>query len=313
MHGKNLKNADLNLLVVFEAIARSGSVTAAAESLSLSQPAVSHALNRLRRLVEDRLFLRGGDGLVLTPRAKAMIGDVQAILSAVDRVLTREVFDPAKTEQTFRLVGSDYASMTLVPRIAEVLRRTAPLARLEVSNVNRDTPAHLAKGEIDLAFYGLLPPPGPFGMRQLFMERFVGLVCEHHPLARKAGNGKVTFEDYLAFPHIVVTLPNAAPSPIDSELNELGRKRNVVMATPSFGGNIAVAHNTDLIVSAPSRLASLPLCRGLVPFELPFQVAEYPYIVVWREHFDEDPVLSWLCELVVEAASNGMTGGGDHT
>lgn len=115
MHDTNLKRADLNLLIVFDAVAKTRSVTAAAEQLSLSQPAVSHALKRL--LMRDPLFVRGRDGLVLTPRAEGSRAEIESILDAVGRVLATQRFDPVTATRKFRLAASDYAMMTTIPGI----------------------------------------------------------------------------------------------------------------------------------------------------------------------------------------------------
>ena len=117
MHDTNLKRADLNLLIVFDAVAKTRSVTAAAEQLSLSQPAVSHALKRLRTLMRDPLFVRGRDGLVLTPRAEGSRAEIESILDAVGRVLATQRFDPVTATRKFRLAASDYAMMTTIPGI----------------------------------------------------------------------------------------------------------------------------------------------------------------------------------------------------
>ena len=302
MQNMNLSAIDLNLLVVFDAIARARSVTAAAEALALSQPAVSHALKRLRLLMRDPLFVRGRNGLVATPHARSAVPEVQAILAAVGRVLSKGMFDPGSSTRDYRLAGSDYAMMTLFPAVIETLRKQAPHSRISVANVDAATAFRMEAGEIDLAFYGVTAPPGPFDSRELFREHFIGLVCEAHPLARKVRRGRISIDDYLAYPHVLTTLPNASPSPVDALLAKLGRSRRVALVAPNFAANVAAVRGSDLLLTLPSRLASLPLCERLVKFKLPVAVPEYSYRMVWHRSLGSDPATSWLRKVVAEAA-----------
>lgn len=303
MHDQNLSRADLNLLVVFDAVARTRSVTMAADVLALSQPAVSHALKRLRTIMHDPLFVRGRDGLVLTPRAEICIADVQVMLAAAGRVLKTERFDPATTARSFRFGASDYAMMTTIPAVVRKLRAAAPHASIDVAHIGADLLLRLEKRELDIAFVGASHPDGPFISHELFREHFVGLVCPRHPLAIKAGQGKLTLKDYLAYPHIAVTFRNTRKSPIDAKLAELGKMRRVAMITPNFAANIASLHDTDLIMSLPSRLAMLAPQQGLVLFKLPLAVAEYPYLMSWHQSTDNDQSMIWLRELIIEASA----------
>lgn len=306
MHNSNFNRADLNLLVVFDAIARVRSVTGAADVLSLSQPAVSHALKRLRALMSDPLFVRGRDGLVLTPRAEKCAGEVQSILARVGRVLVSDEFDPAATTRAFRFAASDYAMMTIVPSIVRALRTMAPRATIDVDHIDADLHARLEKGDVDVAFVGATKPEGSIASRELFREHFVGLICERHQLALKAGQGRLTLEEYLGYPHVAVTFRNLLHSPIDAKLAELSKTRQVAMVTPNFAANIASLRGTDLIMSLPSRLASLADRRGLVLFKLPLAVPDYPYLMSWHRRSDDDPAVNWLRNLVIEAVSSAI-------
>ena len=159
MHDTNLKRADLNLLIVFDAVAKTRSVTAAAEQLWLSQPAVSHALKRLRTLMRDPLFVRGRDGLVLTPRAEGSRAEIESILDAVGRVLAIKHFDPVTATRKFRLAASDYAMMTTIPGIVGRLRATAPLTSIDVAHIDGELPRRTPwnKGKL----VGAKPPLRP--------------------------------------------------------------------------------------------------------------------------------------------------------
>src|SRR5271154_6931253 len=126
MQEMNLRRIDLNLLVVFDEIARSRSVTIAAERLSLSQPAVSHALARLRDMIGDPLFLRSRRGLALTARAQAMVDPVGGILASIGAALAPGRFDPARSTHTFRLGVTDYSTVAALPSVIRAVRLAAP-------------------------------------------------------------------------------------------------------------------------------------------------------------------------------------------
>ena len=290
----NEKRLDLNLLAVFDAVAASGSVTGAAERLSLSQPAVSHALNRLRALTGDPLFVRSRRGLAPTPRAEAMRAPVRDILSASAAVLSNAAFVPADSERRFRVGASDYASLTVIPALARTCRSSALRIRLEMRPVERTTLAELESGELDCAFWGADPPGPPWRMSRLFVERLIGMIAEDHPLAGrlKAGN-RMTLDDYLAYPHVSVSMRAPGGSPVDSALAALGRSRMVGVVTQSFAANMESLRRTDLIASIPSRLA-LDAPGGLLTFQLPLALADYDYTLVWHLRTDADPANEWL-------------------
>lgn len=300
MNQKNVVRADLNLLVVFDAVARARSVTAAADELALSQPAVSHALRRLRDMLGDPLFVRGRQGLTMTARAAGCAGEIDTILAAVDRVLGNRAFDPATTKRIFKFAASDYAIQTIIPQIAKRLRRAAGSSIIEVSSMDASVEEKLRNGRIDIAFVGEPLIDKAILTRELFREKFTGHVCAAHPLAKKAARNKVTLSEYLAFPHVAVSFGGLGRSPIDTALSTLGKERRIAIVTPSFSTNLSSVRNTDLIVSLPSRLAAVGQQFGLVTFKLPLAVPDFPYLMAWHIRTDSDPALRWLREVVFE-------------
>lgn len=295
---------ELGLLAVFEAVAETRSITRAAERLALSQPAVSHALNRLRDRIGDPLFLRGKgkDGLVPTPRAVAMIGPVREILRSADAIFADGSYNPLVDPRTFRLAASEYSIATLVPRLIPMLRNYAPKAVLEVMPFGGTTLGDLETGSVDCSFWGSVAPPPPWQTQSLFREQLIGVVAETHPLADKARRGAVSLDDYLAYPHIVVSMKEPGRSQIDVALEEIGRTRNVTVSTHSFSANIASLLASDLISSLPSRLVSNAHDRGLVRFELPLAVPCFAYCLVWHKRTDVDPAMIWFRSLIGELA-----------
>ncbi len=300
MHATNLSRVDLNLLVVFDAVAATGSVTAAAARLSLSQPAVSHALGRLRRTVDDVLFIRSRDRLVPTARAAMMIEPVRAILDAINVILNEEAFSPHEDQRTFRMAASDYTVLTLMPGLISALRRVAPRMTLDITPVGPETLRDLESGVLDFTFWGLSPPKSPFEAKFLFHDRFMGFLSRQHPLAAVASGGRLDIEDFLSYPHAVAQFRASDTSPVDAAVAAKGRMRTIALASPSFMSNITSVAGTDLITTLPGRLAPLALSHDLVPFELPVEVAQFPYHLIWHKRLDADPACVWLREIIAE-------------
>jgi len=303
MHQMNTDRPDLNLLVVFDAIGRTGSVTLAAKRLSLSQPAVSHALNRFRDLMDGPLFVRNGNRLEPTRHATQMIPEVRRILEDVRSVLAPSTFNPLKAARTFRIGASDYAMMSVLPALVRAVRTQAPNIRLDIQSMGETTLARLGTGDLDLAFIGANPPGLPLKSQELFRERFIGLLCARHPLGVKAGQNAVTLDDYLAFPHVMVSFRDPRQSPIDARLAELGRKRSIFITTPNFASNVASIKSTDLIMSLPSRLIANTGRRDLIEFDLPLDVPDYPYSLLWHTRSDQDQSMIWLRGVAVGISS----------
>jgi DNA-binding transcriptional LysR family regulator len=304
MHGMNSERFDLNLLVVFDAVAQTGSVTAAASRLTLSQPAISHALNRLRDMVGDPLFVRSRNALVPTPRAQAMIDPIRSIVEAARGVVLLGAFDPGTSERAFRVGGSDFSMQIIVPALVRLLRAQAPRSTLDLVPIESRTLASLESGELDCSFWGSMPPGAPYLSRTLFRESFTGVVGRQHPLADKARQGTLTLDDYLAYPHAMARFRIPGQSTIDAALAELGRSRTIGYASPNFTSNAAALLNSDLVMSVPSRLAATFGDRDLILFELPFEVPSFPYSLIWHRRTDADPGCSWLREMAVRAARN---------
>jgi DNA-binding transcriptional LysR family regulator len=299
----NILRPDLNLLVVFEAVATCGSVSEAARRLSLSQPAVSHALNRLRDLVGDRLFVRSRAGLVPTTRAEAMIGPVRAMLANAGEVFAGGVFDPTTSERRFRIGTSAYSNATLLPMLLREFRHHAPGLSLEAVAIAPTTMADLETGQIDCTFWvGSISGP-PWRSQQLLEERMIAMVDRTHPLAERAAAGSVELADYLAFPHIMITPAGSAACPIDAALGCLGLSRRVVVWTRSLEANLGALRGTDLIASLQQRMATVVKPEGFVAFEIPLDLSGFAYELVWHSRTDGDPGNVWLRETITRLAA----------
>lgn len=294
--------ADLNLLVVFDAVASTRSVTKAADRLSLSQPAVSHALNRLRDKLGDPLFTRGSDGLRATPRAIEMMEPIKEILRSAEAVFAMGSYDPVVDPRRFRLAASEYAISALIHVLIPKLCETAPKAVLEVLPFGQSVLPDLESGALDCSFWAGPLPNSPWIGKQLFSERLVGLISKTHPLAEKAEQGSLSLDDYLAYPHITVSMKDPFRSQIDTALDEVGRTRTVSVSTHSFAASIASLLTSNLITTLPSRLAASSLQAGLVSFEVPLTVPDFQYSLIWHSRTHTDLAMIWFRDLIADLA-----------
>lgn len=299
IHFMHIQRIDLNLLVVFDAVARTGSVTQAALDLPLSQPAISHALNRLRSAVDDPLFVRSRGQLVLTPKAENMRAPVASLLESARAVFEQERFDAKTATTVFRIGVSDYATLTCIPNVVTALRKAAPLARLELTMVDGRTLGGLESGDVDCTFWGASLPPAPFESSPLFSDRFVGVVCHRHPLLKALKfKKKISLRDYLAYPHAMVALAGTQLSSVDVALAKAGHERRVWLTAPGFASVLSIVKGSDLIASIPMRLAEIQQRKELASFELPITVPAIPYSLVWHRRKAVDAGNAWFRALV---------------
>lgn len=290
MHGVNIQGFDLNLLHVFEAVHATGNVSRAAERVGLSQPAVSHALTRLRLALGDPLFVRAPGGVRPTPRAEHFARFVQAALRTLDVALQEATsFDPAASQRSFTLHMSDLATGEMLPALMNELRRAAPGVQLEAVQLDpaQIGPA-LEEGRLDLAF-GYLPALGAAHKRDLIEERYVVLLRADHPL-----RGRIKSRASLSALEFILVKSHVEPA---KALHRLGLEARIRLTIPHFAVVPQLLASTDLAVIMPVRpalryAAQAPLAvveadLGLPPFTIAMHWA-------WRAH--NDPGHRWLRE-----------------
>ncbi len=302
----NNSRPDLNLLVVFDAVVRSGSVTAASRDLALSQPAVSHALNRLRDVLNDPLFLRSKTGLVPTARAQQLVGPVQRILAEANLVFVASDFMAETSTRVFTIAATDYSALTLIPTLVRQLRNVAPGVLLNVVAFAEATLPDLQSGDVDVSFWGTVPPQNPWRWERLFEDRYVGVIAKSHALSGKVATPGVSLDDYLAYPHVVVSLRDPGSNQIDGALAGLHRMRKIAARTSGFVTNLACLHNTNLVASLPQRLCDARTLAECVTFEIPLALKPFHYGLVWHARADADPGLQWLRQQIAHIATNSL-------
>lgn len=298
----NIQSLDLNLLSVFVVVWETRNVSRAAERLSLTQSAISHALRRLRTRIEDPLFVPGRDGLVPTPRATEIIGPIQNALQQITNVLrTRATFEPATDEIELRIGSNDLVESWLIPRIhglvcAEapgVVLRSVPMADLKT------TEELLEKGELELIITRHPCRTANVQSEQLIQFNFVTMVRKSE--APPTEDMSLSF--YLERPHVVFHRQNPNPNQIDAALSELGLQRKIGASVQTFYAMLATAAQTGYLCTVPDRmLPGLAQAFDLSVHQLPFTTVPVSLYLTWHVRYAADPALVWLIHCVKEAA-----------
>ncbi|OKH89375.1 LysR substrate-binding domain-containing protein [Thalassospira sp. TSL5-1] len=290
----NLSAIDLNLLVVLDALLAEQHVSRAALRLNKSQPAVSHALGRLRLLLDDPLLVRRGGKLVATPFARSLAPELAAILGQLQELLKTPGFDPATARRTFRLAMSDYGAALLLPGLIRVMRTEAPLCDLVISQAGREVmQSQVIEGEIDLAL-GVFPERRADICDQvLFREEFICVADKEH-FHHRAG---LSLERYVASAHILVSLhaDSASANEIEVALGQLGVFRRNVMIVPHWSIAVDLVRGTDLILTVARSIVPAPdHLDGLFVFAPPFDIPSFAFRQIWHQRRDSDPAHLWL-------------------
>ena len=305
MRQVDLRRIDLNLLVVLRALLDTRSVSRAAGTLGMSQPAVSRALARLRRQFGDRLLLKGGAAMTLTLFAESVAAPLSTLLSDTEAFLAGgPTFDPTTTERIFRLATTDYGAIAVLPAVLPMLKAAAPKAALEVLSFGRDLFGVLADGQVDLALYSDDPVPDSLRTADLFVESYASLVRLGHPAANDAVDGTIGLEAYLAHGHALVTVFGGRSGVIDDALALLGRRRRIAMWLPYFATAALLVARSDLILTLPRRAAeALAGPLGLLMLRPPVEPAPFGYRIVWHQRTHEDAGCQWFRALCLSSTA----------
>ncbi|MGC6857158.1 LysR family transcriptional regulator [Pseudomonas aeruginosa] len=296
---------DLNLLAAFDALMSERNVTRAATQVGVSQPAMSAALSRLRRLLGDPLFLRSADGLLPTPRARELAEPISQALRQIEATLVKKPeFVPDKASLTFNLGLSDYPAFVLLPELLQAIGKQAPGVAINVHAFNdRDHSVDLLDaGVIDVAIG--VPPTHADGRilrRPILRDEFVTIVASDHPAARRAMNMKT----YLALPHVLVSPEGERHGIVDQALAQQGKKRTLTLTLPQMFAVPAVVARTNMTATVMKRVAlSSPAGRRLVLFPPPVALPEVVFDLIWHRRSDPNPAQQWFREFVAEHAAS---------
>jgi DNA-binding transcriptional LysR family regulator len=293
----NIRNLDLNLLVAFDALYDEHSVTRAAARLSLSQPTVSGLLDRLRHTFADELFVRTSHGILPTPRAQALAGPVKELLAGALRLIEPETFNPAESEATIRLCGSDYTQQAVIIPLLKAIRPIAPKLRMQVSPRPAVGVADmLARGEIDvcISIREVAIPDLP--SRFLCHDRYLCVARQDHPHKSR----RISLKQLCAFDHAFVDpTGRSLVGPIDGILAARGHPRRVAAAVPSFHALFDLLQSDDFIAFVPERILLATGVR-LRTFQTDVTAPGLEIIANWHSRVSGDAQHKWLREKLVE-------------
>lgn len=293
---------ELRLLQVFDEIYKSRSVSRAADSLGIGQPAVSISLAKLREHFGDPLFVRIANAMEPTPLAKELKPSVLQALNSIERVyLHRATFDPATSTRTFRISMSDVGQLLLLPKLLPYLRHHSPGVHIDVLPQLEQTSKSLESGEADLVF-GFMPPlENGFYAQALFHQRYVCLVSEDHPRIRDT----LSLAQFETEEHAVVNLCSTFPPNLEQEIVRQNIRQNVTLRVPGYLGIALVIEQTDLLVTLPECVAQVLEGRGRFrTIPVPFDVPAYAVKQHWHERYHSDPGNGWLRQSIFNLMSN---------
>ncbi|MES2164632.1 MAG: LysR family transcriptional regulator [Pseudomonadota bacterium] len=289
----HISKVDLNLFIVFEAIYAEGSITRASLKMNLTQPAISHALNRLRQLFDDPLFERQGHVMVPTPLARSIIDPVRQSLRGFEVTLNgAERFDAATSERTFSLALRDVLEASVLPPLMARVADDAPTVGLNTLQVGRrELESELAAGSLDAAIDILLPLSNDIRRTLLATDQTVVLVRRDHPLV----SGALDLDGYLKLEHIQTSSRRRGPGLEDFELSRMGLQRRVRLRCQHYFAACRVVSQTDLALTMPERLARVvnqQFGNQILPF--PLTMPSLDIYLYWHTNIDTDPASIWL-------------------
>lgn len=300
MHSMHINDLDLNLVSVFDALLRERNVTLAADSIGLSQSAMSHALKRLRTYFNDPLFVRTANGMTPTPRALELGDTVLSIVELVrDQLVPRAGFDPLKSDRTFGLCLTDMGELVFLPPIMKLISRLAPGCRIKTIQVpQKEVKGVLESGEVDLVIGSIYSVPGELFQQRLFTHPFVCIAS-----SKNRSIGKVlTLDRFQKASHIVVSLTGRPEDAYDRVIDDFGINRKVFLTTPHFLVVPLLIENTDLIATVPRELGTVfSRYKCIKVWPTPIELPRFDLRQHWHPRFHHDSANKWLRNLVLDA------------
>jgi DNA-binding transcriptional LysR family regulator len=297
----HISKVDLNLFTVLDAIYAEGSITRASQKMNLTQPAISHALNRLRQLFDDPLFERQGHVMTPTPLARSIIEPVRRALRGFEVTLSGAArFEAASSERSFALAVRDVLEASVLPPLMAGMAQAAPAITLNTAQVSRrDLEGELAAGTLDAAIDILLPLSNDIRRAHLAGDKTVVVVRRGHPLVKRR---KLTLETYLALEHIQSSSRRRGPGLEDVELSRQGLQRRIRLRGQHYFAACRVVSQTDLALTMPERLARIinpQFDNQILPF--PLAMPSLDIYLYWHASVDADPANTWLRQQITAA------------
>ncbi|WP_281647830.1 LysR family transcriptional regulator [Parendozoicomonas sp. Alg238-R29] len=291
----HISKLDLNLLVVVDVIASAGSITAAAKELNLTQPAVSHALARIREQLGDPLFVREGHSMRPTPYAREILPELRKVLNHLDTTLGRKTgFDPLSSDHSFTIAMHDSLEPGLLPVLVEDLQRQAPNISLVSVKLNRrDIEKELKSGQVDLVADVFQPVGEQVIYAPLQQEDLVVVARCNHPRI----NDGLNLDQYLAEKHVLVSSRRRGPGYEDNVLAREGLRRLIALRARNHLAACQVVDRTDLLLTLPSHYAEQAgHYLSLKTLSLPWKIEPVCTYLYWHVRMGESQPVQWLRE-----------------
>lgn len=295
----NMSRIDLNLFTVFDVIYREGGITAASKRLHLSQPAVSHALARLRELLGDPLFERQGNEMIPTPRARALAATISSSLVSLEQMLHRAAhFDPNTAQRNFTIAMRESHELAMISHLAQTLRDAPGVGLAAVRIDRRDLEDDLLSGELDLALDIALPLSTDIHRERITASPLVVLARAGHP----ALQGTLDLATYLSLEHVLVTGRRRGGGYEDVALQRLGKSRRIRARCQHHLAACELVSQSDLLLTLPDRQAALVNRHTHNQrFDFPAESPLLEGYVYWHANVEDDPANRWLRAKVRDA------------
>lgn len=293
---------DMNLIRILVSILEEGTMTAAANRLGLTQPALSHALRRLRDIAGDELFVRTARGMTPTTRAHEIYERACRHLNVLEDIFSRAPeFDPVTSTRSFTVGMSDYGMAVLLPRLINNLQQAAPELKIQTRYYAHGSQFEdLQNGNVELSIALSDMHPDWIEKSGLFDETAVGVAAENNELFGKS----VALQEYLAARHVIMAPGREGRSWVDDQLAMLGHVRDVAHTLPHFTAIPAILDGSHFISTLPRRIAQRFTGEyGLRCFELPFQMPVHTVVQMWHRRNTSDPGHCWLRRKIQEVAT----------
>ncbi len=278
---------DAKLLRLLVTVVDTGSITAAAQRLGVTQSAVSHLLDKLRGITGDVLFAKSGRGIVATARAEALAERARTLLEELERFARSENFNPAQWRGTVTIAANDFQRDALLPALMQRLRETAPSVSLRVIPSDVPTPEMLRQQHCQLIISPRPPEGADILQKRLFADRYRVF---YDPAVRSA---PTTAEDYLAAEHVTVVYAPQRPLDLDALLLSRGVVRRFAVQVPGFSGLPSFIVGTPWLATVPGLLQN-HLMRDLASAPVPVPCPDMPMYMIWHQRHQQDPAHQWL-------------------
>ena len=309
----NLKSIDLNLLVYLDVLLRERNVTRAAESLGISQPAMSNGLRRLRELFSDPLLVRTSGGMRPTERAEKLQAKVRKVVASIEKVVQPDrQFDATTANRVFRISVSDYSESTLLPHMLRRMRLEAPDVSLDILTPSDVSYQDLEQGSVDLVINRFDELPQSFHQRSIWRDGFSCVFSRQNPI-----RDSFNLATYLKAGHVWVSKtgmgigvgiePGANQSLgwVDEALAKLGKERRIRVFTRHYEAALRLANLRDLIITLPSKAANLLRDDpNIIIVPPPFEIPEFELTMAWSPLLQHNLAHQWMRRLIADVAGD---------